>query len=138
MSQMMSSFVSYGIRMYISEYEAGFLGLNTLVNYEFEGVILDIRSIYETDNDNMDNADIVLQNRVNMIIQLKKNVVLSGIDSRLLYDKMLKVPINYAEGDFLSPTITKNELQNRFWHGEHLVRVEFYSKNIRSKEIIFF
>lgn len=121
MSQMMSSFVSYGIRMYISEYEAGFLGLNTLVNYEFEGVILDIRSIYETDNDNMENADIVLQNRVNMIIQLKKNVVLSGIDSRLLYDKMLKVPINYAEGDFLSPTISKNELQNRFWHGEHLV-----------------
>ena len=28
---------------------------------------------------------------------------------------------DFAEGVFLSPTITKNELQNKFWHGEYLV-----------------
>ena len=119
LSQTMGNLVQYGIRMYISDYEAGFLGLNALVNYDFEGVILDIRSIY--DNDNTENADIVLQNRINMIMQLQKTVIISGIDTAQDYDKITDVPIDYAEGDFLSPTITKNELQNKFWHGEHLV-----------------
>ena len=119
LSQTMGNLVKYGIRMYISEYEAGFLGLNALINYDFEGVIIDIRNIYE--NDDAKNADIVLQNRINMIMQLKKTVIISGIDTYEYYDKMMGVPIDFAEGVFLSPTITKNELQNKFWHGEYLV-----------------
>lgn len=107
-----------GVRTYISDYEAGFLGLNTIANINFEGVILDVKSIFKTDN--QENAEIVLNNRINMISQLEKKIVISGIDNDYYYGKIKNVPADYIEGAFLSKEVTRNELQNKFWHGEHL------------------
>ena len=108
-----------GVRTYISDYEAGFLGLNTISNINFEGVILDMRSIFETAN--QENAEIVLRNRTNMIRQLKKKIIISGIDNGYYYGKIKDVPFDYMEGAYLSKEVTRNELQNKFWHGEHLI-----------------
>lgn len=120
--ELMNGLVEYGIRIYISDYEAGFLGLNTIASYDLEGVILDIRSIFEAEN--VDAADIVFTNRINMIKQLGKEVIISGIDTKEYCDRINEVPVGYAEGEYLSPAITKNELQNKFWHGEHLLITE--------------
>lgn len=117
--ELMKELVEFGIRMYISDYQAGFLGFNTVASYDLEGVIVDIRSLFE--DDNKENAKIVFSNRINMIKQLGKVAIVSGIDTRDYYDKIDGVPIDYAEGDYLSPAVTKNELQNKFWHGEHLL-----------------
>ncbi len=117
--ELMNGLVEYGIRMYISDYKAGFLGFNTIASYDIEGVIVEIRSLFEADNE--ENAKIVFSNRINMIKQLGKVCIITGIDTREYYDKISEVPIDFAEGDYLSPAITKNELQNKFWHGEHLL-----------------
>lgn len=132
--ELMNELMEYGIRMYISDYEAGFLGLNTLASYELEGVILDIRSIFEADN--VENAAIVLSNRINMIKQLGKVVIVSGIDTRDYYDKIKDVPVDFAKGDFFSPAITRNELQNKFWRGEHLVITEDGVERLEEDEIM--
>ena len=119
LEKMKAGITTLGVRTYISDYEAGFLGLNTIANINFEGVILDMRSIFETSN--QENAEIVLQNRTNMIRQLEKKIIISGIDNGYYYGKIKEVPFDYMEGAYLSKEVTRNELQNKFWHGEHLV-----------------
>ena len=111
--------LNMNVRFYVSNYEAGFLGLNTLTGFDFEGVILDIHSIFEKENS--ENADIVLANRTNMIRQLGKKIIISGIDNKEYYDKIKNVEADYVWGEFFSHPVSKNELQNKFWHGEHLV-----------------
>ena len=107
-----------GVRLYISDYQAGFLGLNTITDIAFEGVILDMKSIFETDDSQ--NADIVLVNRTNMIRQLGKKIIISGVNSREYYDKIKTVEFDYVQGSFFSEEVSKNELQNKFWHGERV------------------
>lgn len=111
--------LNLNVRFYVSNYEAGFLGLNTLTGFDFEGVILDIHSFFEKENS--ENADIVLANRTNMIRQLGKKIIISGIDNKEYYDKIKNVEADYVWGEFFSRPVSKNELQNKFWHGEHLV-----------------
>ncbi len=132
LNNVMEAFTDYGIRFYISDYEAGFLGLNTLSGCDFEGVIIDIKSIYDAEH--IENADIILANRVNMIKQLGKTVILSGIDSRKYYDRIINVPFDYAEGEYFSGDISKNELQNKFWHGEHLVITDYGIERLQEDE----
>ena len=111
--------LNMNVRFYVSNYEAGFLGLNALTGFDFEGVILDIHSIFEKENS--ENADIVLANRTNMIRQLGKKIIISGIDNKEYYDKIKNVEADYVWGEFFSRPVSKNELQNKFWHGERLV-----------------
>ena len=119
LEKMREAIENLGVRTYISDYEAGFLGINTIANLDFEGVILDMRKIFETSN--QENAEIVLQNRTTMIRQLDKKIIIAGIDNGYYYDKIKEVPYDYMEGDYLSKEVTRNELQNKFWHGEYLV-----------------
>ncbi len=107
-----------GVRLYISDYQAGFLGLNAITDIAFEGVILDMKSIFESDNSQ--NADIVLANRTNMLRQLGKKIIISGVNSREYYDKIKTVEFDYVQGAFFSEEVSKNELQNKFWHGERI------------------
>ena len=115
-----------GVRLYISDYQAGFLGLNAITDIAFEGVILDMKSIFESDNSQ--NADIVLANRTNMLRQLGKKIIISGVNNREYYDKIKTVEFDYVQGAFFSEEVSKNELQNKFWHGE---RIEVTDMGIR-------
>ena len=133
LSEMIKSFSSLGVRLFIIDYEAGFLGLNALTSYDFEGASININSIFKSEN--AGNGDIVLANRVNLLKQLGKKVIISGIDTRENYDKIINVPFDYAEGDFLSEAVTKNELQNKFWHGEHLVIADWGVERFEEDDI---
>ena len=70
---------------------------------------------------NAESGDIVLANRTHMIKQLENKIILSGIDSYMYYEKIKDVNVDYVEGNFFSGEVSKNELQNKFWHGEHLI-----------------
>ena len=63
-------------------------------------------------------GEAILRNKVNMVSQLGKKVILSGIDSRDLYDRIKDVNADFVIGDYLSPVVTGNELQNKFWNKE--------------------
>ncbi|SFB73808.1 EAL domain-containing protein [Butyrivibrio sp. YAB3001] len=112
-------FERIGIKLFISDYTEEYFGLEAFSAYQISGAILNVKNIFEADK--TDNSDIVLENRINMINQLEKTVILSGIDTMAYYDKIKDMDVDFIEGDLLSPTVTKNELQNKFWHGERVI-----------------
>lgn len=119
LEKLIEGFDELGIKLFINNYENAFLKINTDSIYKFMGVIINVRKLFDTEEEA--NAEIVFENRVNMIRQLGKKLIFTGIDTAEYYDKIKDEPADYILGDFLSVGISKNELQNKFWHGEKLV-----------------
>ncbi len=116
---MIDGFDKMGIKLFINDYEAAFLGLNPSTSYKFDGAKINVGDIFEKGV--ADSSDIVLSNRTNMIRQLKKTIIIDGIDNYEYYSKLKDVSADYLGGNLLSVPISKNELQNKFWHGEQLI-----------------
>lgn len=107
-------FKKMGLPFVLATNEAGFLGLDSRIVAKFDGVSINIRKHYESIHQGQD--DIILKNRTTMIGQLGMIMILSGIDSKELYEKAGKVTANYLVGTYLAGLCSKNELQNKFWH----------------------
>ena len=109
-------FNKIGVRFILLNHDSGFLGLDVSTIDKFDGVDIDVKRHLETAD--RYQGDITLKNRVNMISQLGKLVILSGIDSKEIYDRIKDVKAEFLLGEYLSPMVTKNELQNKFWNKE--------------------
>ena len=114
MVEILDAFDDMGIQFSLANNDAGLLGLNPQVVSRFNGVSIDVRRHYDTTAP--DQADIIMHNRVDMVKQLDKTVIIRGIESRKYYELVRELPVDYVAGDFLSESVTKNELQVKFWH----------------------
>ena len=112
----MDEFNKIGVEFILLNHESVFLGLDVATIDKFDGINIDVKRHFETADENQ--ADAILRNRAAMVSQLGKRVILSGIDSRELYERIKDVKANYLIGEYLSPMVTKNELQNKFWNNE--------------------
>ncbi len=109
-------FNKIGIKVILHNHESVFLGLDVTTIDKFDGINIDVKRHFETADESQ--ADAILRNRAGMVSQLGKKVILSGIDNRELYERIKDVKANYLIGEYLSPVVTQNELQNKFWNKE--------------------
>lgn len=109
-------FNKIGIRFILFNMDSGFLRLDVTTIDKFDGINVDVKRHFESEDATHEEA--ILRYKVNMLSQLGKRVILSGIDSKELYDRVKDVKADFIIGDYLSPGVTKNELQNKFWNKE--------------------
>ncbi len=109
-------FNKIGIRFILFNRDSGFLGLDVTTIDKFDGINVDVKRHFDLVD--VVQGEAILRNKVNMVSQLGKKVILSGIDSKELYDRIKDVNADFVIGDYLSPVVTKNELQNKFWNKE--------------------
>ena len=109
-------FSQLGIRFMLISSDAGFMGLSHTMIDKLDGIVINVNAI--RDNGDKEQKDIILRNRIAMIRQLGKAVILSGIDDKQSYDMIGDRQVNSILGDYLGKPVTKNELQIKFWHGE--------------------
>ncbi len=109
-------FNKIGIRFILFNMDSGFLRLDVTTIDKFDGINVDVKRHFESEDATHEEA--ILRDKVNMLSQLDKRVILSGIDSKELYDRVKDVKADFIIGDYLSPGVTKNELQNKFWNKE--------------------
>ena len=109
-------FNKIGIRFILFNLDSGFLGLDVTTIDKFDGINVDVKRHF--DSVDIVQGEAILRNKVNMVSQLGKKVILSGIDSKELYESIKDVNADFVIGDYLSPVVTKNELQNKFWNKE--------------------
>ncbi len=118
MNFVLDEFRDIGIRFVLANNDAGIFGMGNDMLDKFDGVSINLSRFFE--DDSTDQADIILKNRTAMINQLGKMVILSGIDTREIYEKANKVMADLIVGDYLCGLVVKNELQNKFWHMDML------------------
>ena len=111
-----------GIRVALVNTDPGFLGISHSIIDKVDGVVINVKKL--TENMESERAEIILKNRIAMVKQLGKHTILSGIDTKELYDVVRDKDADYIMGDYMGKPVTKNELQTKFWHGE-----VFYEKS---------
>ncbi len=115
-------FEKLNIRFMLVNNDTGFLGLSHNIIDRLNGIVINVNRV--ADNDDEEQREIIVRNRIAMVRQLGKEVMLSGIDDRKTYDLARDKVVNSIMGDYLGKPVTKNELQTKFWHGE-----VFYEKS---------
>lgn len=116
LDHIMAKFKEMGVRLYLGNYSSGNMDLRASYSFGFEGMMINVKNIIEESG--VDNGKIILNARTNMLRQLKKKVVLTKIDDRECYDSIKDINAECISGNFVSPYMTRNELQIKFWHGD--------------------
>lgn len=111
-----SKFKDMGVKLYLGNYSSGYMDLRASYSFGFEGMMINVQNIL--DESGFENGKIVINTRVNMLKQLGKKVILSRVDNAECYESVKDLNVECIGGSYLSPVMTKNELQNKFWHGD--------------------
>ena len=96
-----------GVSIFMGNYKNDSLGVRYDMLGGFNGVIVNIKHFMETTGGS--KRGIILKNRMDMLRQINKTVIVSGVDSFEYYDKMKDIYADYILGDYLSPAVSKVE-----------------------------
>ena len=96
-----------GVRIFMGNYKNDSMGVRYDMLSGFNGVIVNIKHFMETTGGS--KRSIILKNRMDMLRQIDKTVIVTGVDSFEYYDKMKDIYADYISGDYLSPAVSKIE-----------------------------
>ena len=118
LTQIIDEFDDIGVKVGLINNDAGLFGLSHALIEKMRAVTINVERHYAiTDTQ---QSDMILRNRIAMIHQLGKIVVLGDVNSEVLYDRVKDMKADYIVGNYLSKRVTRNELQNKFWHSESI------------------
>ena len=103
----MTDLAKDGIRFFMDEYGTGFFNMQSASSLMFEGVKMDA-SLLHVAGKQMQNK-IILENRLKMMNQMLKKVVIDHVDSQELLDTITNVKADYLKGAYFSEAVSKNE-----------------------------
>ncbi len=101
-----------GMYFFLAIHDAGFPGLSPEIINKFIGIVINVRRQYEESD--REQAEILIKNRISMVKELGKIVVLIGVDNKELYDCVKDMPVEIICGNYLSPMVSKKELKEKF------------------------
>ncbi|MBE5829335.1 MAG: EAL domain-containing protein [Butyrivibrio sp.] len=96
-----------GIRFFMDEYGTGFFNMQSASSLIFEGVKMDA-GLLKMVGDQRQNK-IILENRLKMMNQMGKKVVLDHIDSQELMDIVSGIKSDFLKGRYFSEAVSKTE-----------------------------
>ena len=96
-----------GIRFFMDEYGTGFFNMQSASSLIFEGVKMDA-GLLKMVGDQGQNK-IILENRLKMMNQMGKKVVLDHIDSQELMDITSGIKSDFLKGSYFSEAVSKTE-----------------------------
>ena len=101
-----------GVMIFLRDNENDFLRILSRSAGRFDGAVLDLHPLMEEGN--RKQAEIILTTRINLLKELGKKIVVSGVDTENEYDLVSGYQVDYVTGNFLSDQQTDNEMENAF------------------------
>ena len=103
----MQKLSGFGVRFFLDEYGTGFFNMQSSISMVFEGANIDARFVENAAVN--PQSKIILDNRLKMIAQMGKKIVLSNVDSQECFDAINGIKADYIQGIYFSPPASKNE-----------------------------
>jgi signal transduction histidine kinase/CheY-like chemotaxis protein/HPt (histidine-containing phosphotransfer) domain-containing protein len=96
-----------GVKFFMNEYGTGYFNMQSASAFIFEGVKIDSYII----RDALKNPQsrIILENRLRMIGQMNKKIILSDVDEQKILDEVSNARYDYIQGKFFSNLVSKSE-----------------------------
>ena len=98
---------NYGFRFSMDSYGTGFSDMHALYALDFDVIKID-RSLLSRAEDSV--GRIVLESCVRMIREMKRRILVEGVETKEQIEMLKKLEVDYVQGYYSSRPITKNEL----------------------------
>ncbi len=100
-----------GFRFSMDGYGAGYANMYSIFSMDFDLIKLDRSLLYAAEEN--EEGKVVLQSSAQMIHELKRKVVVIGIENEKHLEEIKSLPVDYLQGNYFSPAQTKEELEGR-------------------------
>lgn len=97
----------YGFRFSMDSYGTGFSDMHALYALDFDVIKID-RTILNRADERI--GRIVLENCIRMIREMKRRILVEGVETKEQIELLKKLDVDYVQGYYSSKPITKNEL----------------------------
>ena len=103
----MSDLAKDGIRFFMDEYGTGLFNMQAASSLKFEGVKMDAALLHVAGKQIQNK--IILENRLKMMNQMHKKIVIDNVDSQEIFETISGVKSDYLKGTYFSEAVSKNE-----------------------------
>lgn len=108
----MEDLIRYGCSFSMDDFGTGYSNLSQITRADFSIIKVDkslLWPIFEKKNPNRQNAKILLENMVSMILQMGLQIVVEGVETQEQLDYLCSLGVNYIQGYYFSKPIKQDE-----------------------------
>ena len=108
----MEDLIRYGCSFSMDDFGTGYSNLSQITRADFSIIKVDkslLWPIFEKKNPNRQNAKILLENMVSMILQMGLQIVVEGVETQEQFDYLCSLGVNYIQGYYFSKPIKQDE-----------------------------
>lgn len=104
----------FGCSFAMDDFGTGYSNLSRMTKGEFELIKVDKSLLWpcfkeDDDSDAVNNAKILLENMISMLLKMGRKIVVEGIETKEQYEYLASQGITYAQGFYFSKPIPKDE-----------------------------
>ena len=97
-----------GFQFSMDDYGTGYSNMHTLFSLAFDIVKIDKSILWDAEKSEL--GEIILENCIHMIKQMKRKILVEGVETSQHVEKLRTLGVDYLQGYFFSRPITKKEL----------------------------
>ncbi len=97
-----------GFQFSMDDYVTGHSNMHTLFSLAFDIVKIDKSILWDAEKSEL--GEIILENCIHMIKQMKRKILVEGVETSQHVEKLRTLGVDYLQGYFFSRPITKKEL----------------------------
>ena len=97
-----------GFQFSMDDYGTGYSNMHSLFALDFDIVKIDKSILWDADKS--ERGQIILENCVHMIKQMKRKILVEGVETKGHVEKLTTLGVDYLQGYFFSKPITQKEL----------------------------
>ena len=108
----MEDLINHGCTFSMDDFGTGYSNLSQITKADFSVIKIDkslLWPIFEKKNPNRENAKILLENMVSMILQMGLKIVVEGVETKEQFEYLESLGVTYIQGYYFSKPIDSQE-----------------------------
>lgn len=111
LSKTIEELKSYGFLFSMDSYGSGYANMYSIFSMDFDLIKMDKNVLYTAQTS--EEGRVILRSNAKMIHALHRKVVVIGVETKEQMSMLQYYPVDYVQGNYLSPAETKQELMER-------------------------
>ncbi len=111
LSKTIEELKSYGFHFSMDSYGSGYANMYSIFSMDFDLIKLDRKVLYAAETS--EEGRVILKSNAKMIHALHRKVVAIGVETKEQMSLVQHFPVDYVQGNYLSPAETRQELIDR-------------------------
>ncbi|MBR1764192.1 MAG: EAL domain-containing protein [Ruminococcus sp.] len=108
-----------GFRFSMDDYGTGYSNIKAIFSLDFDVIKIDKSILWSAEESEL--GRIILENSVRMIRQMKREILVEGVETQQQLELLTQLSVDYLQGYYFSRPIPKNEFINLVEHGSKTV-----------------